>query len=211
MCDLFSAGQETTNLCLNWCLIYLVNNQEVIAKVQEELDSVVGRDRLPSLDDLPSLPYTQATIREVLRRSNIVPMGTPHSTTRDTNIGEYFIPSGTTVFSNLYSCHMNPKIWSSPEKFDPSRFLDAEGKLTKNNNFMPFGVGRRMCLGEVLARSEIFLFVTSILHTFNLEPGKEKPSLEGIHGVSTAPKPYEVTISEIILLLITFIIYLDIS
>lgn len=192
MCDLFSAGQETVNHCLNWCLIHLLHNPDVVAKIQDELNNVVGTTRLPTLDDQPSLPYTEATICEVLRRSNVVPLGTPHSTTTDTYVGEYFIPAGTTVLSNLYSCHMNPKYWPDPEKFDPTRFLDAEGRVFKPKAFMPFGVGRRMCLGEVLARSEIFLFITSILHVFNISVSENTPNLKGTSTITTSVEPYEV-------------------
>ncbi|KAL7641280.1 UNVERIFIED_CONTAM: hypothetical protein RMT77_008418 [Armadillidium vulgare] len=193
MCDLFSAGQETINVTLNWCLIFLLYNKDVTSKLQQELDSVVGRSRLPSLDDMPHLPYTEATICEVLRRSTVIPLGTPHSTTCDTKIGDYHIPANTTVFSNLYSCHMNPNIWDSPEKFDPTRFIDANGRVFKPKEFMPFGVGRRMCLGQILARSELFLFLSSILHVFNLDfKDGEKPSLIGVLNVSTSPEPYKI-------------------
>lgn len=195
MCDLFSAGQETTYSWLNWCLVMLLHNKEVMRNVQNELDSVVGRNRLPSMNDMSSLPYTQATMYEVLRVANVIPVGPPHATTTDTFVGKYLIPAGTTVFPNLYSCHMNDKSWPNPEKFDPTRFIDEKGQVFKPQDFIPFGVGRRMCLGEVLARSEIFLFLTSILHVFNLEAPedpKDFPTTEGIAAITNAPVPFKI-------------------
>ena len=82
MGDLFSAGQETVKTTLQWGILWMLHNPEVQKKVQGELDVVVGRSRLPALDDLPFLPYTEATILEIIRRSNVVGLGTIHATTR---------------------------------------------------------------------------------------------------------------------------------
>lgn len=80
--DLFSAGMETVKSTLEWSVVFMLHHPEAAQAVQNELDSVVGRSRLPSLNDLPNLPITDATIQEILRRSNLVPLGTPHATTR---------------------------------------------------------------------------------------------------------------------------------
>lgn len=80
--DLFSAGMETIKTTIEWSVILMLNNPKAAKAVQEELDQVVGRSRMPSLDDLPYLPITEATILEVLRRSNIAPLATPHAATR---------------------------------------------------------------------------------------------------------------------------------
>lgn len=85
---------------------------------------------------------------------------------------------------------MDPELWDEPERFNPSRFLNSEGSVTKPEYFMPFGVGRRMCLGDVLARMELFLFFSSLLHVYNLElpPGETLPSMQGqTTGVNTTP------------------------
>lgn len=178
---------------MNWCLIHLVHHQDVLKKVQSELDNIAGRSRLPCLDDIPFLPYTEATISEVLRKSHVVPLATPHTTTSDTYLGKYFISKGTTVFANLYSCHMDENLWSNPETFDPTRFLDANGKYVKPKEFLPFGVGRRMCLGEVMAKSEVFLFITSLIHVFDLElPQTNQPTFNATFGVASVPEAYQV-------------------
>lgn len=82
MGDLFSAGMETIKSTLLWGFIYMLHNRDCMQAVQEELDAVVGRQRLPKLEDLQYLPLTEATMYEILRVSSVVPMGTTHSTTR---------------------------------------------------------------------------------------------------------------------------------
>ena len=175
-------------------MVHLLHNPEVMDKIQQELDTVVGRSQLPSLDDIPYLPYTEATICEVLRRSSIVPLGTPHATLKDTNFAGFDIPKGTTVIPLLYACNMHPDLWTDPDKFEPERFLNEQGRVEKPQYFIPFGVGRRICLGDVMARSEIFLFLSSILHVYTLKcpDGEPLPSLEGEFGSTSKPKPYKV-------------------
>ncbi|XP_050692357.1 cytochrome P450 18a1-like [Eriocheir sinensis] len=193
--DMFSAGEETVRTCLLWTFVYLLRHPEVMAKVQEELDAVIGRSRMPSLDDQPHLPYAEATVCEVLRHSTVVPLGSFHATTRTTSLGGFTIPEGTNVIPLLFACHMDGKLWEDPEKFDPMRFIDSEGGLKRPKQFMPFGTGRRMCLGNVLARSELFLFFTSILHVFDLAlpPGEPLPTLEGRLCSTYSPKPFKVS------------------
>ncbi|KAK8750012.1 hypothetical protein OTU49_015182, partial [Cherax quadricarinatus] len=195
MTDIFSAGEETVKTCLLWSLVYLLRHPKVMHRVQEELDAVVGRSRMPCLDDQQHLPYTEATLCEVLRRSTVVPLGTFHATTRDTTLGGYTIPKGATVIPLLYACHMDSQLWEDPQRFDPTRFIDAEGRVKKPEQFIPFGVGRRMCLGNVLARSELFLFFTSILHVFNLATPENEPlpSMEGILGTTYTPKAFKLS------------------
>lgn len=110
----------------------------------------------------------------------------------------YTIPAGTQVVPLLHAVHMDPELWKDPEDFRPSRFLSSEGKVCKPEYFMPFGVGRRMCLGDVLARMELFLFFSSLLHTFNLTlpDGASLPSLRGNVGVTVTPDPFKVCLNQ---------------
>ncbi|XP_060823583.1 cytochrome P450 18a1 isoform X1 [Bombus pascuorum] len=192
--DLFSAGMETVKTTLEWAIILMLHHPDAATAVQEELDQVVGKSRMPALEDLPFLPITEATILEVLRRSSIVPLGTTHATTRDVTLHGYTIPAGSQVVPLLHAVHMDPELWEEPEEFRPSRFLSAEGKVQKPEYFMPFGVGRRMCLGDVLARMELFLFFSSLMHTFELRSpqGSSLPSLRGNAGVTVTPDPFDV-------------------
>ncbi|XP_066602887.1 cytochrome P450 18a1 [Prorops nasuta] len=192
--DLFSAGMETVKTTLEWAFVMMLHHPDAAKAVQEELDQVVGRSRMPALEDLPFLPITEATILEVLRRSSIVPLGTTHATTRDVMLNGYKIPAGSQVVPLLHAVHMDPKLWEKPDEFRPARFLSAEGKVTKPEYFMPFGVGRRMCLGDVLARMELFLFFSSLLHSFDLRlpDGENLPSLAGNAGITVTPDPFKV-------------------
>ncbi|KAL1140657.1 hypothetical protein AAG570_000587 [Ranatra chinensis] len=194
--DLFSAGMETIKTTLQWAVIYMLHKPEVALNVQEELDQVVGRKRLPRLEDRPYLPYTEATILEVLRISSIVPLGTTHSVNRDVQFGGYTIPANSHVVPLLHAVHMDPNLWDSPEEFRPQRFLTPEGKVCKPEYFLPFGVGRRMCLGDVLARMELFEFFSSLLHTFDLKvpEGCSLPSLKASTGVTLTPDDFRVTL-----------------
>lgn len=193
--DLFTAGMETIKTTLQWAVVYMLHHPEVAKAVQEELDQVVGRNRLPNLEDMPFLPYTESTLLEVLRRSSIVPLGTTHATTRDINFNGYKIPKHAQIVPLLHAVHMDPNLWDSPEEFRPSRFLNSEGKVTKPEYFLPFGVGRRMCLGDVLARMELFLFFSSLLHVFHirLPEGQSLPSLRGNTGVTITPDSFKVS------------------
>ncbi|KAF4524243.1 hypothetical protein B566_EDAN008789 [Ephemera danica] len=194
MGDLFSAGMETIKTTLQWSVLFMLHHPEVARGVQEELDQVVGRRRLPRLEDMPFLPYTECTLLEVMRRSTIVPLGTTHAATRDVNLNGYFIPKDTNVIPLLHAVHMDPTLWEKPEEFKPARFLNAEGKVTKPEYFLPFGAGRRMCLGDVLARMELFLFFAGLMHTFEfkLPEGETLPSLKGNAGVTISPELYKV-------------------
>jgi len=109
-------------------------------------------------------------------------------------VNGYTIPAGSNVVPLLHAVHMDPKLWDEPEAFRPSRFLSVEGKVSKPEYFMPFGVGRRMCLGDMLARMELFIFFSSLMHTFDLKlpEGASLPSLRGNAGVTVSPDPFKV-------------------
>jgi len=123
---------------------------------------------------------------------------------RDMDLNGYLIPKHAHIVPLLYSVHMDPTLWDSPEEFRPSRFLNSEGKITKPEYFLPFGVGRRMCLGDTLARMELFLFFTSILHLNHLRtpPGQSPPNLRGNTGITITPDSFKVRHNLIFLLIL---------
>lgn len=191
--DMFSAGSETVKTTLEWAMVFAIREPLIQQKVQAELDHVVGRRRLPSLDDLPNLPYTEAFILEVMRRATAVPLGTTHSTSRTTTLNGLTIPKGTQIIPLIHAVHMDPTLWKDPETFNPERFIGADGAIHKPDFFIPFGVGRRMCLGDVLAKAELFLFLSSLLHVFSLQvpEGHPMPSLKGRAGVTVSPEKFQ--------------------
>ncbi len=196
MSEVFIAGMETTASTLCWALLYLIHNPGVQQMLHQELDQVIGPDRLPELEDKKNLPYLEATITETLRISSLVPLSVPHKATVDTTLQGYSVPKGTTVLTNLWSLHHDPEIWDEPDAFRPERFLDEKGNFVppKADRFLPFSAGRRVCLGESLARVELFLVLARLLHSFKFEnpAGCDLPTLKPITGIVLMPQPFTV-------------------
>ncbi|XP_026795071.3 steroid 17-alpha-hydroxylase/17,20 lyase isoform X1 [Pangasianodon hypophthalmus] len=194
--DIFGAGVETTTTVLKWSILYLIHHPQVQRKIQEELDTKIGRDRHPQANDRRNLPYLEATVREVLRIQPVSPLLIPHVALSDANIGEYSVQKGTRVIVNLWSLHHDEKEWKNPELFNPERFLDEEGNslCCPSLSYLPFGAGVRVCLGEALAKLELFLFLSWILQRFTLEvpAGQPLPELQGKFGVVLQPQKYKV-------------------
>lgn len=138
--NLFAAGTETTGNTLQWCLVFMAKYPHIQDQVQEELSRVVG-SRQVQVEDRKNLPYTDAVIHESQRLANIVPMAIPHKTSRDVTFQGYFVKEGTTVFPLLTSVLYDENEWESPHTFNPSHFLDKEGKFIRRDAFMPFSAG----------------------------------------------------------------------
>ena len=193
--DMFGAGYETTTDTLAWAIGFLVHNPKYQRDIQAQLDEVVGRDRMPSLDDRLDLPLVNATIMETLRLANIVPNALPHCTLKDTFLCGYRVPRGTIVFADTEAVHLDPKCWENPKVFDPYRHIDEQGNwITDKGNFYPFGAGRRSCAGEPLAKMELFIFLSWMLHKFTFEPedGQNPPQLKPCRAFVQFPAPYKI-------------------
>ncbi|XP_016526188.1 cytochrome P450 2J2-like isoform X1 [Poecilia formosa] len=189
--DLFGAGTETTTTTLHWGLLYMIYYPEIQERVQAEIDAVIGPSRQPSMADRDNMPYTNAVIHEIQRMGNIIPLNVPRIASKDTTLAKYTIPKGTLILAPLHSVLHDESMWETPHSFNPQHFLDQDGKFKKREAFMPFSAGKRVCLGEQLARMELFLFFTSLLQRFKFSsPAGEKPSLEFKLGLTRCPKPY---------------------
>ncbi|KAJ8312963.1 hypothetical protein KUTeg_010336, partial [Tegillarca granosa] len=154
--DLAGSGFAAVPSLLTWLLGYMALFPQVQAKVQEELDSVVGRERFPSLHDQPFVPYTMAVILEVHRIVTVFPFLLPYRTIKNC----YDLPKDTLMFFNIWSIHHDKRYWKNPMRFDPERFLDETRSLVIPDYFIPFGVGERRCPGESLVEVEVFIFFT---------------------------------------------------
>lgn len=194
--DVFSAGTDTTSMTLLWAFLFMAGYQDVQQKVQEELDSVVGHNRFPNYDkDKPRLPYCDAVMHEVMRIKPLVPLIFPHVTTADTSVGGFALPKDTLVMVNLYNLHHDPENWDEPEKFKPERFLDDDGKISaKIPSFMPFSAGRRVCLGESIAKVNLFVVFACFLQRYSLSmpPGETANFEEKEQPLLIEARPYNI-------------------
>uniref|UniRef100_A0A2I3T1D4 Cytochrome P450 n=1 Tax=Pan troglodytes TaxID=9598 RepID=A0A2I3T1D4_PANTR len=191
--DLFLAGMVTTSVTLAWGLLLMILHPDVQRRVQQEIDDVIGQVRRPEMGDQAHMPYTTAVIHEVQRFGDIVPLGVTHMTSRDIEVQGFRIPKGTTLITNLSSVLKDEAVWEKPFHFHPEHFLDAQGHFVKPEAFLPFSAGRRACLGEPLARMELFLFFTSLLQhfSFSVPTGQPRPSHHGVFAFLVTPSPYE--------------------
>ncbi|XP_048253324.1 cytochrome P450 2U1-like [Haliotis rufescens] len=129
------------------------------------------------MKDKTNLPYVEATIMEVLRRADIAPIALPHTYTHDVQFRGHTFPKGVLVILMLDSVLQDPDMWGDPGNFRPDRFLDDTGKIVKKEEFIPFSLGRRACLGESMARMELFLFLITMIQRFKFIPvDGQKPS-----------------------------------
>ncbi|XP_066271325.1 steroid 17-alpha-hydroxylase/17,20 lyase-like [Branchiostoma lanceolatum] len=193
--DVFGGGMETATTTLRWILLFLVHYPEVQGRIQREMHQVLCANDPVRLCDRERLPYLEATIREVLRMRPVAPLAIPHKTIRDTSVGDFDVPQGTRVMFNLWAIHHDERHWTDPAKFNPDRFLDTKtGQLLRGGSFLPFLAGCRGCLGESMAKAELFLFTARILRDFRLElpAGASPPSLQGRYGVVMAPDRYSI-------------------
>ncbi|XP_030828396.1 cytochrome P450 2U1-like [Strongylocentrotus purpuratus] len=194
--DFFAAGTETTSTALSWAILYLCLYPDVQTKVQSELDTVVGRGRQPAISDRARLPYCEAALMESMRIRPVLPLSLPHTTSRSVSLGGFTIPQGTTIIPNIWAAHHDPEVWDDPDDFRPERFLENHDSPTvkKNDSWIPFGLGRRECLGAQLAKMESFLLFTNLFQRFEfkLPPDQSTHSKRGISGLTMPPEPYEV-------------------
>ncbi|CAH6945369.1 steroid 17-alpha-hydroxylase/17,20 lyase [Phodopus roborovskii] len=197
--DIFGAGIETTASVLRWIVAFLLHNPEVKRKIQREIDQNIGFSRTPTFNDRSHLLMLEATIREVLRIRPVAPMLIPHRANTDLSIGEFSIPKFTPVIINLWALHHNEKEWDQPDRFMPERFLDPTGShlVTPSLSYLPFGAGPRSCIGEVLARQELFLFIAYLLQRFDLDVPEDEPlpCLNGDPKVVFLIDPFKVKVT----------------
>ncbi|GMR54428.1 hypothetical protein PMAYCL1PPCAC_24623 [Pristionchus mayeri] len=191
---LWGAGFETTVGLLRMCCLELVNHPEVLRKLQKEVDDVIGERRI-RYDDHKQLHYTCAFLQEIYRLGNVLPINFLRKTTQNTEIDGFRIASGTTVLPQFSMVHSDPKEFERPDYFCPERHIDDEGKFIKDPRITPFSIGKRACLGETLARMEIFVLFATFVQNCHFTPaGKVPPPVEFNYGFARSVKHFTVNI-----------------
>ncbi|GLJ52583.1 hypothetical protein SUGI_1119090 [Cryptomeria japonica] len=199
---MFSAGSDTLSVAMEWALSLLLQHPHAMKKVQEELDSKVGRNRLVEDSDIPQLKYLQAIVRESLRLHPSAPLLSVHESVEDCTVGGYHIPAGTMLFVNAWAIHRDPKLWDKPLEFMPERFMDREIDVyniqmkADDSEIIPFGAGRRGCPGAVLAMNMVQLTLATFLHSFewSIPAGKVIDMNEGVGLTMPRVVPLEATV-----------------
>ncbi|KAF8959259.1 cytochrome P450 [Flammula alnicola] len=170
----YGAASDTTISATGTVFYAMAIHPEVQKKAQEEIDRVVGSARLPDFGDRPSLPYTEAIYREVLRWRPPLPLGVPHCLSEDDYYKGYFIPKGTTILGNIWAMTHDEEIYQDPYNFKPERFFDDDGNLNADDHILAYGFGRRACVGKYVASSTMWLLIASLLATFDIRKAKDE-------------------------------------
>ncbi|EAU80756.1 hypothetical protein CC1G_04866 [Coprinopsis cinerea okayama7 len=172
----YAAGADTTVSSAHALFLALAMNPQVQLRAQEEIDAVVGTDRLPTPDDVARLPYIQAIVKELTRWHTVAPLGVPRISREDAEYRGYFIPKGTILFANTWAIMHNPEVFENPMEFNPERYL-KDGKINPNvldPEAAAFGYGRRICPGRYLSNEALGYFAASLLSVFDVQPPKDE-------------------------------------
>nr|AHX24364.1 CYP76A26-like protein [Lonicera japonica] len=175
--EMFFAGSETTSISIEWGFAELLRNPAALKNVREEIDRVVGRERKVEESDMDNLPYLQAVVKETLRLHPALPLLLPRNTMQETNYMGYLIPKDTQVFVNAWAIGRDPDSWEDPLTFKPERFLTSNIEYKGQHfEFIPFGSGRRICIGFPLAHRVVHLALATLVQSFDWEfPAGEGP------------------------------------
>ena len=199
--SLFSGGSDTTVSSMACFFLAMTKYPDVQQKAQEELDRVIGSERLPGFDDRENLPYINAAVKETFRYHPVVPLGVPHTSTAEDVYNGFRIPKGAMLMPNIWGfCH-DPTLYHDPMNFKPERFLGKDGPVETDPKTLMFGFGRRICPGIPLADSSIYLSIAQALSVFIIAKavdmnGKEIEPVEYIPpGVISHPVPFEYVVS----------------
>ncbi|TEB29717.1 cytochrome P450 [Coprinellus micaceus] len=171
----YLGGADTTASATTALVLALAMNYDVQKKAHAELDAIIGIERLPEIEDLPTLPYVHAIVKEVNRWFTVLPMGVGHSSVEDDEYEGYFIPKGALVMPNAWAMMHNPDTFENPFEFKPERYL-KDGQIdptVPDAEQAAFGFGRRICPGRHFSHDALFLLAASLMHTFLVEPPKD--------------------------------------
>lgn len=176
---LLIAGHETTAAVLTWTFYLLAQKPEVVKRLQQEIDSVLG-DRLPTMEDMRSLKFTMRVINESMRLYPQPPVLIRRALQEDV-FDSYTVPKGSDLFISVWNLHRSPTLWDNPNDFNPDRFgpLDrpVPNEVTENFAYLPFGGGRRKCIGDQFALFESLVAMAMFLRRFEFDMAPDAPEV----------------------------------
>ncbi|PIA25955.1 hypothetical protein AQUCO_10200017v1 [Aquilegia coerulea] len=168
--DMLVAATKSSSTSIEWVMTELIKHPEIMKKVQEEIEEVVGINNIVEESYIPKLNYLHAVLKEVMRLHPVAPLLIPRRPSESCTVGSYMVPEGTKIFVNVWAIHRDPECWENPLEFKPERFLntgnDFDFKST-NFSYMPFGYGRRKCIGIPMAERMVPYLLASMLHSFD--------------------------------------------
>lgn len=193
----YAAGQDTVWSSIVVFILNMVLHPEVQSKAQSMIDQVVGRDRLPSYEDRPKLPYVEFIVQETLRWCPVSPLGVPHRAMQDDQYKGYLIPKGALVYANARAMTHDATVYNNPDAFDPDRYIPvADGGRGEPFPVGHFGFGRRKCVGLHLAEASIWIVVVSMLSTFDIKRDLDQdghelvPKVKLTNGLTSHPERF---------------------
>lgn len=197
--SMYAAGTDTTVTTLMTFFVAMLLHPDMQKKVQDEIDAVTGRERLPTFEDRPRLPFINAICKELLRWRPVVPLAIPHAAMRDDIYEGYFIPKGSLIIPNGWAIMHDPAVYTNPDDFDPGRFINPDGSIRDDSTWISaFGYGKRICPGRHFVDTTMFIVIASILSVFNIERVKRAdgtPEEYSFTGTSiTGPSPFSCSI-----------------
>ncbi|GAU18636.1 hypothetical protein TSUD_124690 [Trifolium subterraneum] len=200
--ELMMATIDNPSNVVEWTLVEMLDQPELFQKALDELDNIVGKDRLVQESDIPKLNFLKACARETFRLHPITAFNVPHVSMKDTIVGNYLIPKGSHVLLGRSGLGRNPKVWSEPYKFKPERHLKNDGSdiaLTEPDlNFISFSTGKRGCPAVMLGTTMTIMLLARLLHgfTWSANPSISRIDLmksKDIIDVISLDEPLEIT------------------
>ncbi|KAH9957215.1 cytochrome P450 [Russula dissimulans] len=171
--SIYAAASHTTISSIMSFFVAVLLRPDVQILARQELDAVIGRERLPTFEDRPRLPFVDAVCKEILRWRPVTPVAIPHATTKDDVYEGFFIPKGAVIIGNVWAILHDPAVYPEPDSFKPERFLNPDGSLRDDPVLTSaFGFGKRICPGRHFVDDTFFIVVASLLSVFNIEKGK---------------------------------------
>ncbi|OCH95809.1 cytochrome P450 [Obba rivulosa] len=196
----YAAGSDTTVTAIHSFFLAMLVHPEVLTKAQEEIDRVIGKDRLPTFEDRDSLPYIDWVVWECLRWIPVTPLGIAHSNIEEDVYNDYCIPKGTTILTNVWGMLHDEATYPEPFRFYPDRYADSKSNAELGINELPwisFGFGRRMCPGRYLAINTVWITVATTAAAFNIKKPLDEngvpiePVVQSTPGSLVRPLPFQ--------------------